>query len=253
MDYQYLLCDLRNRVLHITINREEKLNALSFELLQEIEHVFGNIPYEARVVILRGKGDKSFVAGADIKEIAQLDGANALEVARKGQAVFQSIEDLNIPVIAAINGYALGGGCELAMACHIRYASENAVFAQPEINLGIIPGYGGTQRLPKIVGASLATEMMLTGMKIGATEAQQKGLVSKVVPLNELDENVERLAQAIAAMAKKQVSYVLSAVRANLNGLDYEAEAKLFAACTENEAFKEGTTAFFEKRKPNFN
>lgn len=253
MEYQYLLFKEEDSVLTITINREDKLNALNFKVMEELAVAFTSLPVSARMIVLTGAGEKSFVAGADISEIATLDAASGKKVAESGQAIFSLIEKSKIPVIARVNGYALGGGCELAMACHMRVASENAIFAQPEINLGIIPGYGGTQRLPVLTNKGKAFEMILTGNKVSAQEALSLGLVNHVVPMEELDITVYKLASKIAAQPREVVQVAMEAIHAGFKHLDYSVEATQFGACTEKNAFAEGTKAFFEKRKPNFN
>ncbi len=253
MNYEHLLLAEQDHVLTITINRPSKLNALNFELMEEIEKCFRNISVEIRCVIITGSGDKAFVAGADIKEIAKLSTESAREVTNRGQYIFSLIENCTRPVIAAINGYALGGGCELAMACHIRIASENAVFAQPEINLGIIPGYGGTQRLTTLTNRGMALEMMLTGNKIDATTALRIGLVNHVVKPEELISTTNKLASKIVKQPAEIIKLVLETVNASFKDLDYTTEAINFAKCAETDSFKEGTSAFFEKRKAEFN
>ncbi len=253
MEFQFLLLKEENNILTITINREEKLNALNFKLMEELALAFTSLSKTARVVVLTGAGEKSFVAGADISEIASLDADSGTKVAESGQAVFSLIEKSKIPVIAQVNGYALGGGCELAMACHMRVASDNAIFAQPEINLGIIPGYGGTQRLPVLTNKGIAFEMILTGNKISAQEALSLGLVNHVVTMQDLDKEVYKLASKIAAQPQEVVEVAMQAIHAGFEHLNYKVEATQFGACTEKNAFSEGTKAFFEKRKPNFN
>lgn len=257
MAYQTLLFESKNRIGYVTINRPDKLNALNTQTRGELKEIFENIKNDSAidVVILTGAGEKSFVAGTDIKELTQLDSKTGKELAAGGQAIFEMIEKLEKPVIAAVNGYALGGGCELALACHIRIVSENVRFGQPEVNLGIIPGYGGTQRLPRLVGKGRAMEMILTGDQIDAHEAYRIGLVNKVVPLSDLMKTAEEMAQKI--IQKGQVAIRLAVKAVNLTqettlteGL--AAEASLFGECCGSEDFKEGTTAFLEKRKPSF-
>ncbi len=214
--------------------------------------MFSSIPEYIKVIIITGAGKKSFVAGADIAEIANLNADSGKKVSEKGQFIFSLIENAKIPVIAKVNGYALGGGCELAMACHMRIASENALFGQPEITLGIIPGYGGTQRLPVLTNKGKAYEMILTGGVVSAQEALNLGLVNDVVPLEKLDSTVDTLAMKICAQPKDVVTVAMKAIQAGFKCLDYKVEAGQFGACTEMKAFAEGTKAFFEKRKPNF-
>lgn len=249
--YRNLLYAVTDGIATITINRPAVRNALHIETLDELRAVFESVRDDAgvRVVIVTGSGEKAFVAGADIGEIVALasaDPAGGEAFARRGQSVFDAIESLGKPVIAAVNGYALGGGCELAMACTIRIASDNAVFGQPEVKLGIIPGYGGTRRLPRLVGTGRALEMLLTGEMISAAEALRIGLVNHVVPPAELMPAAEALAKKVMAHAPQAVRSCLQAV--NL-GLD---EAALFGACCTTEDMMEGTKAFLEKRAPNF-
>lgn len=244
-------------VVTVTINRPAVLNALSLATLDELRRAFGDFRADTtvRAVILTGSGDKSFVAGADINELAQQTANAARELARSGQAVFDAIETLGKPVIAAINGFALGGGCELAMACTIRIASETARLGQPEINLGIIPGYGGTQRLPRLVGKGRALELMLTGTPILAAEAHRIGLVNRVVPAVDLLPTARAVAAQLAAQPPLAVRYILEAVQRGLDGslVDAQAhEATLFGLVVATDDMREGTRAFLEKRKPVF-
>lgn len=255
--HQTLLFESKNRIGYVTINRPEKLNALNAQAKAELRDVFERIKNDpdVDVVILTGAGEKAFVAGTDIKELTELNRETGRQFSEGGQAVFNLIENLGKPVIAAVNGYALGGGCELALACHIRIASENAKFGQPEVNLGIIPGYGGTQRLTRLIGKGRAAEMILTGEQIDATEAVRIGLVNRVVPHAELMKAAEELAQKILTKGQIAIRLALKAIaivdEANLT--DGQAlEASLFALCCDTEDFKEGTKAFLEKRKPAF-
>jgi len=207
------------------------------------------------VVIVTGSGEKAFVAGTDIAELADLDESSGRDFSSKGQAIFDQIEQLGKPVIAAVNGYALGGGCELALACHIRIASEKAKFGQPEANLGVIPGYGGTQRLARLIGKGRAMEMILTGAQVDAQEALRIGLVNKVVNPSELISRTQYMAQVIASMGQVAIRAALEAVNAvDVLPLDegLRKEADLFARCCASEDFREGTKAFLEKRKPAF-
>lgn len=258
MNYQTLLFESKDSIGYVTINRPDKLNALNSSARQELLQVFEAIKHDAEthVVIITGAGEKSFVAGTDIGELTELNAESGRLFALGGQEVFDRIENLGKPVIAAVNGYALGGGCELALACHIRVASENAKFGQPEVNLGIIPGYGGTQRLARLIGKGRAMEMILTGDQIDAQEALRIGLVNKVVPLGELMKTAEAIAQKILSKGQVAVRLALKAVNitdeTNLtDGLALE--ASLFGVCCGSEDFKEGTKAFLEKRKPAFN
>jgi enoyl-CoA hydratase len=257
MGYQTLLYDVKNRVGTIVVNRPDKLNALNAQAKIELHNLLSAIRDDdgVFVVIVTGAGDKSFVAGTDIAELTALDPTSGKEFAEQGQEVFSLIEHLGKPVIAAVNGYALGGGCELALACHIRLASEKARFGQPEVNLGIIPGYGGTQRLARVVGKGRALEMILTGAQVDAQEALRIGLVSRVFPPGELMVRAQAMAEAIASMGQQAIHFALRAV----NEVDettlqegLRREAELFGACCGTEDFKEGTVAFMEKRKPLF-
>ncbi len=257
MDYKFLNCDIQNFIATVVINRPDKLNALNSTLLDELNQLFDSLKNDStvRVVILTGAGEKSFVAGADIAELASLGVSEAKRFATNGQKIFSKIEQLGKPVIVAVNGYALGGGCELALACHIRFASENAIFGQPEVNLGTIPGYGGTQRLTKLINTGRALEMILSGDKISAEEALAIGLVNKVFEKDELLAKTFEFAEKIAAKPVNAISWAIDAVTAapDLNidaGLDFE--ASLFALCAGTNDFKEGTTAFLQKRKPEF-
>jgi enoyl-CoA hydratase len=243
-------------ILRATINRPEKLNALNFQVIEELESLFdyASSP-EIKGVILTGAGEKAFIAGADIKELSALSQDQALNLALKGQKLFKKIEDMPKPVIAAINGFALGGGCELAMACHIRIATENARFGQPEVNLGIIPGYGGTQRLTQLVGRGKALELMLTADLISAQEARTLGLVNHVVAsLQELTDLADKIMNKIMAKGPIAVAHVIKSVNEGFSfeHAGYAAEAKFFAKCAVTADFKEGTSAFLEKRQPNF-
>ena len=257
MNYQTLVVENRNKIAFVTVNRPDKLNALNAQAKDELKQVFASIKSDSAVdaVILTGAGEKAFVAGTDIKELTELDRASGQAFSEGGQSVFNLIENLGKPVIAAVNGYALGGGAELALACHIRISSENAKFGQPEVNLGVIPGYGGTQRLARLVGKAKAMEMILTGDPIDAQEALRIGLVSKVVPQSELMRAAEEIAQKILAKGQIAVRKAIQAVNASqekslTDGL--AVEATLFGECCATEDFKEGTRAFLEKRKPVF-
>jgi len=243
--------------LVVTISRPDALNALNVETMDGLRDVmqeaYQNDTY--RGIILTGDGEKAFVAGADIKEFTSLTKEQAFELAQKGQSLFKLIEDCPKPVIAAVNGFALGGGCELAMACHMRIATENAKFGQPEVNLGLIPGYGGTQRLAQLVGRGKALELILTGDMISAQEAKAIGLVNHVVGTRaELDELAQKIMDKILTKGPIAVALSIKAVNAGFgfekNG--YQTEAENFASATVTNDFKEGTTAFIEKRKPAF-
>ena len=257
MGYQTLLVEKRNRIAFVTINRPDKLNALNAQAKTELKAAFEGIRDDSEVdaVVLTGAGEKGFVAGTDIKELTQLDEQSGKSFSEEGQAVLNLIENLGKPVIAAVNGYALGGGTELALACHIRIASENAKFGQPEVNLGIIPGYGGTQRLARLVGKGRALEMILSGDQIDAQEALRIGLVNKVVPLADLLKTAEALATKIISKGQIAVKLALQSVNATHElslAAGQSLEAELFGRCCKSEDFKEGITAFLEKRKPVF-
>lgn len=252
-----VLVEDRGRVRWLTINRPEKLNALNREVLAALERAFAEAMAEPGVgaVVITGSGEKAFVAGADIAEFQGLSPAQAQALARRGQALFSTIEEAPKPVIAAVNGFALGGGMELAMACHLRVAAENAKFGQPEVKLGLIPGYGGTQRLPRLVGKGRALELLLTGAMIDAATALSWGLVNRVVPQAELAASAQKLAEDILAVAPTAVSRCLEAVNVGLesplaDGL--QMEAALFGLCAATEDFKEGVSAFLEKRPARF-
>lgn len=257
MPYQTLLLDIADRVATVTINRPDKLNALNAQAKAELREVMTSLKNDPAVdvVIITGAGEKAFVAGTDIRELTELNGETGKEFSAKGQEVFDLIENLGKPVIAAINGYALGGGCELALACHLRVASENARFGQPEVNLGIIPGYGGTQRLAHLIGRGRAMEMILTGDQIDAQEAHRIGLVNKVVPAGELMTTARSLARTIASKGQIAIRMALKAVNMTQETTlsdGQQLEASLFGVCCGTEDFKEGTRAFLEKRKPAF-
>ena len=257
MEYNNILFDVSEHIALVTINRPEKLNALNHQTLIELHSAFRSIKDDEDifVVIVTGSGYKTFVAGADIQELNKLDMMEGKKFAEFGQEVFSFIENLEKPVIAAVNGFALGGGSELALACHIRLASDNAKFAQSEINLGVIPGYGGTQRLTRLINSGRAIEMILTGDMIDANEAYRIGLVNKVFPQAELQSSAFELAKKIASKGQIAARLCVKAVKAagqiSLNeGLNYE--ASLFALACGTEDFKEGTSAFLEKRKASF-
>jgi enoyl-CoA hydratase len=257
MVYKNLLLELRDGMAIVTINRPDKLNALNDETKTELEHCIPAVRSDAGVgvLIITGAGEKSFVAGTDIEELLPLDEYTGMEFSRRGQALFNMIEGLGKPVIAAVNGYALGGGCELALACHIRIASANAKFGQPEVALGIMPGFGGTQRLPAIVGKSRALEMILSGNHIDANEALKIGLVSAVVSREDLMPAAEKMARTILSKGRLAVRAALEAAgsidRDTFNiGLDFE--SRLFGRCCGSEDSTEGITAFLGKRPPVF-
>ena len=257
MDYQNILCAVENGIATITINRPKALNALNLDTVTELKDAIEKIAVDkaVKVVVITGAGEKSFVAGADIKEMATKTPAEGREWGQFGQNVFTEIENMPQPVIAAINGFCLGGGCELSCACDIRYAAENAKFGQPEVGLGITPGFGGTQRLTRVVGRGQAKELIYTGGMIGAEEAKAIGLVNKVVPQEELMPTVLKLADKIAKNAPVAVQLSKAAINRGINcdvvtGIAYEAE--VFGLCFSTNDQKEGMAAFVEKRKPTF-
>ncbi len=257
MNYQTILTNLENSIFTITINRPDKLNALNKTVIEElsaaIDEVYNNA--EIKSAIITGAGSKAFVAGADITEFLTLDTAGGKDLAQKGQdMVFTKIENCPKPIIAAVNGFALGGGCELAMACHFRLASENAKFGQPEVNLGLIPGYGGTQRLTQLIGKGRAMEMLMSANMIDANTALQYGLVNYAVTADELINKATAILDLINSKAPIAVASCIRAANAVFdeakNG--YQTEIDAFAACFATADMKEGTTAFLEKRKAVF-
>jgi enoyl-CoA hydratase len=257
MPYDTLLVERDAAVAVVTINRPKVLNALDRRTLGELGRVFDDLAADpgVRVVILTGSGSKAFVAGADINELAAATPDEGRSLARIGQQVFDRVEYLGKPVVAAINGFALGGGCELAMACTLRLAADTAKLGQPEIGLGLIPGYGGTQRLPRLVGKTRALEMLLTGAPITAAEAERIGLVNRVVPAAELMAEARALAARLAAQAPIAIRYILDAVDRGFETPLTEAcalEASLFGLVMTTEDMREGTRAFLEKRPAKF-
>ena len=254
MNYSTLVTSLENNILTITIHRPEKMNALNNAVMMDLDNVMNEVKSDSNIrsVLITGAGDKAFVAGADISEFIGLDHEEGMTLAKKGQDIFLKIENSLKPVVAAVNGFALGGGCELAMACHFRIASENARFGQPEINLGLIPGYGGTQRLTKLIGKGKAIELLLTGEMIDANSALKYGLVNQVVPLNELIDTCKNILGKINSKASMAISKCLVATNAAGTSKGYDTEIFGFGECFGTEDMKEGTRAFLEKRKPNF-
>jgi enoyl-CoA hydratase/carnithine racemase len=255
--FENILYTKKGAIAFITVNRPKVLNALNAATMQELRVAFTaarNDP-EVRVVILTGAGEKAFVAGADINELQRHDAVAGKEYTHKGQAVLDLVENLGKPVIACINGFALGGGCELAMACTMRLASDNAKLGQPEVKLGIIPGYGGTQRLARLVGKGLAMQLLLTGEMIPAQEAHRIGLVNEVVAQTELIPRAEAIAQKIIANAPLAVQFAMEAVNKGMEMTLPEGlylEATLFGVCCATQDKTEGTTAFLEKRPAQF-
>jgi len=257
MAYRNLLIDDRGAVRCITINRPDKLNALNRETIGELHAAFAQAGVDdaVRVLVLAGSGEKAFVAGADIGELATLSPLQALAFAREGQAMMLGVERLGKPVIARIQGFALGGGLELAMCCHLRIASDKARVGQPEINLGLIPGFGGTQRLLRLAGRAAAIELCVTGAPIDAARAQALGILTRIVAPDRLDAEIDALAQQLAASAPHALRGVLEAILVGGElgieaGLDYEAQA--FGLCFSTNDMREGANAFLERRKPIF-
>jgi enoyl-CoA hydratase len=255
--FQNLLLERRGPVTVLSVHRPAVLNALDRRTLLEIEDCARRFETDATqgALIVTGSGEKSFVSGADIQELAAYDARGAEEASRLGQRVFETLERATKPVIAAVNGYAFGGGCELALACHFRIASANAVMGLPEVGLGIIPGYGGTQRLPRLVGAGRALELMMTGRRVAAEEAERIGLVNRVVPREQLIEEAEKTALAILKNGPLAVAAVLEAVHRGLQmGLDQglRLESGLFGLLAASHDTHEGLTAFLEKRPAKF-
>ncbi len=258
MSYQHILFAVEQQgIALVMVNRPEKLNALSGAVVLELKDAFARIAEESgiRAAIVTGAGEKAFVAGADINELAQLSPYEARAYAVRGQAVLRSLETCGKPSVAAVNGFALGGGLELAMACSVRFAAENAKLGQPEVKLGIIPGYGGTQRLPRLVGRGRALELLLSGEPVTAAEAHRIGLVNAVVPQAELLDYSRAWLAKVMANGPLAVSLALEAVDVGLDagldaGLRFEAEAFGVSAATEDR--REGTRAFLEKRRPAF-
>jgi enoyl-CoA hydratase len=255
VSYETLLCEVKEQVATVTLNRPQVLHALNSTVFNELEQVFMTLTRDAgvRVILLTGAGEKAFAAGADLNEIARLDVATGEAKSRRGHEVLRIIETCGKPVIACINGFALGGGCELAMACTIRLASETARLGQPEVKLGLIPGYGGTQRLPRLVGPSMALKLLMMGEMIGAPEALRIGLVDEVVPADRLMQRAEEIARTIVSMAPLAIAGCMEAVRWG-SALRLEAatdvEAEIFGRLCGTEDKAEGTKAFLEKRAP---
>ncbi|MGB9771489.1 MAG: enoyl-CoA hydratase/isomerase family protein [Candidatus Kapaibacteriota bacterium] len=257
MEFQTLIFAKKEKYAVITLNRPEKLNALNFQLFADLNEAIKMVELDRdiKAAILTGAGDKAFAAGADIKELHESDEITGVHFSQYGSKVMLRLESLRKPVIAAVNGFALGGGCELAMACHIRFASENAKFGQPEVNLGIIPGYGATQRLPRLVGRAKALELILSGNMIDAYEAERIGLVNKVFPHSELMTRTIEFVENMLSKGTLAVSQALDCVLSSdylplIEGLEYE--SRMFGKLCGTYDFKEGTKAFLEKRKPEF-
>lgn len=257
MSYKNILVNRNRNICTVTVNRPSKLNALNIETIAELSAALkaADADPKVRVVVLSGAGEKAFVAGADVSEFASFSKQKGRELSATGhRELFDMIPRMGTPVIAAINGYALGGGLELAMSCHIRIASENAVMGLPETGLGVIPGYGGTQRLPKLVGKGPAFEIILSAKKIDADEALRIGLINRVTPQDGLTEACTDLAKRIAVNSPTAVAAAIRAVNSDEDAAEEGAnvEIEAFASCFDSEDFKEGTSAFLEKRKPKF-
>lgn len=255
MEFQTLLFQVENGIAQITINRPDKMNALNKDVIQDLSAAFDEVYQNKSIksVILTGAGQKAFVAGADITEFIQLDENGGAELARIGQEkVFNKIENCPKPVVAAVNGFALGGGCELAMSCHFRVASENAKFGQPEVNLGLIPGYGGTQRLTALVGKGKAMELCMTAHMADANEALQWGLVNHVITQESLLERTKDILNIINTKSPMALSRVITCINQAGHSNGYQTEIHEFGACFQTADMKEGVGAFLEKRKPVF-
>lgn len=254
--YQTLLTSLENNILTITINRPDKLNALNKDVFTDLNKALDEIQSNADIksVIITGSGPKAFVAGADISEFNALNKEEAMALAKRGQDTFARIENSSKPIVAAVNGFALGGGCELAMSCHFRVAAENAKFGQPEVNLGLIPGYGGTQRLVQLIGKGKAMELLMSAHMIDASEAKQLGLVNYVTTPETLLEHTKKILEVINSKAPLAVAGCIKSANAvfdeSIDG--YDLEIKEFGNCFDTADMKEGVTAFMEKRKANF-
>jgi enoyl-CoA hydratase len=254
--YQNIICNQEGGILTITINRESKLNALNIDTLREIKEavIAANSDKEVTGIIITGSGAKAFAAGADISEFVNFNVEQATKMSADGHSTMNTIEQSGKPVIAAVNGFALGGGCELAMSCHMRIASENAKFGQPEVNLGVPPGYGGTQRLIQLIGKGKAVELLLTADAIGANEAMEYGLVNDVVPIEDLIPRCTEILNKIASKSPKAVATVITCINAHFeDGKDgFKTEIEQFGKAFGTIDFKEGTDAFLNKRKANF-
>jgi enoyl-CoA hydratase len=254
--YSAILTNLENNILTITINRPDKLNALNKDVFTDISNAVDEIQNNPAIksAVITGAGPKAFVAGADITEFGGLDKSAAMALAKRGQDIFFKIERSKKPIVAAVNGFALGGGCELAMACHFRVASDNAKFGQPEVNLGLIPGYGGTQRLTQLIGKGRAIELLISGNMIDANTALQYGLVNYVVPAEELLNKTRSILQVINAKAPVAIAKCIETANAVFDETKdgFEEEIKAFGECFATDDMKEGTAAFLEKRKAVF-
>jgi len=255
MEFNTLLFSIDNGIATVIINRPDKMNALNKDVIADLSRAFDEVysNKEIKSVILTGAGQKAFVAGADITEFIDLDKTGGTQIARVGQDnVFNKIENCPKPVVAAVNGFALGGGCELAMCCHFRVASENAKFGQPEVNLGLIPGYGGTQRLTQLVGKGRAMELCMTAQVANANEALAMGLVNHVTPLESLIDKAKEILSIINTKSPMALSKVIACINKTGSADGFETEIKQFGECFGTPEMKEGVSAFLEKRKANF-
>lgn len=252
--YKTLLTSLENGIFTVTVNRPDKMNALNKDVMSDLDAVVDEIQNnsEIKAAIITGSGQKAFVAGADISEFVGLNKEEGMQLAKKGQDIFFKIENCNKPIVAAVNGFALGGGCELAMACHFRVASDNAKFGQPEVNLGLIPGYGGTQRLTQLIGKGRALELLMTGNMIDASIALEYGLVNHVVPQDDLLPKAKMILELIITKAPLAIGKCITASNAAFSSNGYQTEVNAFGECFATNDMKEGTSAFIEKRKPQF-
>lgn len=252
--YQTILFEVKNNIATITINRPDKMNAINATVMSElglaVDEIYRNS--EIKAAVITGAGSKAFVAGADISEFQGLSLEGGKQLAKKGQDIFFSIESSPKPIIAAVNGFALGGGCELAMSCHFRIASENAKFGQPEVNLGLIPGYGGTQRLTQLIGKGRAIELLITGNMIDAATAHRYGLVNQVLPQEELLNKAYEILSLVNTKAPLAVAHCIRLANAAGAKEGFDAEIQAFGECFATEDMKEGSSAFLEKRKPSF-
>lgn len=256
MTYENILTEIKDGILYVTLNRPKQLNALNKAVFTELEDILKNLATKSKVkgIIITGSGEKAFAAGADIKEFAHFSVEEGKQLSANGQRIFKIIETYNKPVIAAVNGFTLGGGLELSMACHIRIASDNARFGQPEVSLGVTPGYAGTQRLTQLIGKGKSMELLMTGAMIKADEALRLGLVNYVYTQEELIIKAEELMKSILKQSPVAVAGVINCIDAyytdGVNG--FNAEVEEFGKCFGTEDFKEGTEAFMNKRKANF-
>lgn len=252
--YKTLLTSLENEIFTVIVNRPDKMNALNKDVMSDLNAVIDEIQNSAEIkaAIITGAGQKAFVAGADISEFVGLSKEEGMQLAKKGQDIFFKIENCSKPVVAAVNGFALGGGCELAMACHFRVASDNAKFGQPEVNLGLIPGYGGTQRLTQIIGKGRALELLMTGNMIDASIALEYGLVNHVAPQDDLLPKAKMILELIISKAPLAIGKCITAANAAFSSNGYQTEVNAFGECFATNDMKEGTSAFLEKRKAHF-